>query len=62
MDEKRNPFLCFGKEEQVLPPLGIEIPLLDRLTHTLLRIPAELSRLLCVAECMLIPCDEQALR
>jgi len=62
MDEKHNPSLCFGKEEQFLPPLGIEIPLLDRATHTLLRITAELSRLLCVAECMLIRCDEQTLR
>jgi hypothetical protein len=62
MDEKHNPSLCFGKEEQVLPPLGIEIPLLDCPTHTLLRIAAELSRLHCVAESMLISCDEQTLR
>jgi hypothetical protein len=62
MDEKHNPSVCFRKEEQVLPPVGIEIPLLDRPIHTFLRIPAELSRLLCVSEDVLIRCEEQTLR
>ena len=61
MDEKHNPSLCYEKDKQVLPPLGIEIPLLDLPTHILLRIPTELSRLLCVAEHTLITCEVQTL-